>query len=544
MLNNLKIKTRLYVLIGFASLLLVWVGVTGLSGINTTSSALSSVYNDHLVAIDQLNEVRNNQLQARLALSAARQETDSFEIMGHADRIRSYIFKIENILKVYTSRAMPPEEKTLTDAFIEARVNFGRTGIMPMIDLLQGEKFDEADKLRKEVMDPAYAKASAAIDALLKYQVESARKEFEQSAAYAKKVQIITIASIVVGLLLSVVAGLMITRCIAYGVMTLEDAAVKLSGGDLTTRVTLRSKDELGQVALAFNTMAEEFAAIIGQVNQAAMQITATSGQLSDSAEKVALGSDNQTREAASAAASVENLNQVIQEVANRSQVATSASAETGDLATHGQQVVNSAAQGIREIAETFSQSARLIDALGQRSQQIGQIVNVIKDIADQTNLLALNAAIEAARAGEQGRGFAVVADEVRKLAERTGKATSEISTMITTIQSETGNTVNNMERGSKQVDAGVKMAAQAGESLVQINSSLSQVAEMIRHIADATRQQSEASGEITRRVEGIVRMAEENSATIGSTTGATQDLRQLSAQMQEVISRFRLSAA
>jgi len=530
------------VLIGFASLLLVWVGVTGLSGINTTSAALSSVYNDHLIAIDQLNEARNYQLQIRLALFAARQETDSFEILNHADRIRAYIFKIENILKAYTSRAMPPEEKNLADAFVRERVNFGRTGVMPMIDLLQAEKFEEADHLRKEVMDPAYAKASMAIDALLKYQVDSAKNAFERSAAYAQKVRVISLASIVAGLVLSVLAGVYITRCIARGVSLLEAAAVRLSGGDLTARVALHGNDELGQVARAFNKMAEEFAALIGQVQQAAAQIATASGQLSDSAESVALGSNNQTMEAASAATSVESLNQAIQEVANRSQLATSASSDTSDLATQGQRVVNSAAQGIREIAETFTQSARLIDALGQRSQQIGQIVGVIKDIADQTNLLALNAAIEAARAGEQGRGFAVVADEVRKLAERTGNATSEISAMINTIQAETGNTVSNMEKGGKQVDAGVKMAAQAGESLEQINSSLSRVAEMIRHIADATRQQSEASGEITRRVEGIVRMAEENSATIGSTTGATQDLRQLSAQLQTVISHFRLA--
>jgi methyl-accepting chemotaxis protein len=540
MLSNFKIKTRLYVLIGFASLLLVWVGITGLSGIHTTSTALSSVYNNHLVAIDQLNEVRNYQLQSRLALAAARQETDAFEIMGHADRIRAFIFKIENILKAYTERPMPPEEKALADAFIEARVNFGKTGIMPMIDLLQAENFSEADTLRKDVMDPAYAKASAAIDALLKYQVDNARKAYEDSSAYAQKVQIITIASIVAGLVLSVLAGLFITRCITRGVATLEAAAVKLSGGDLTTRVALRTNDELGQVARAFNKMAEEFTAIIGQVHQAAEQVTVASAQLSETAENVAQGSDNQTREAASAAVSVESLNRAIQEVASRSQHATSASSETGDLATQGQQVVNGAAQGIREIAETFSQSARLIDALGQRSQQIGQIVDVIKDIADQTNLLALNAAIEAARAGEQGRGFAVVADEVRKLAERTGNATSEISTMITAIQAETGNTVSNMERGGKQVDDGVRMAAQAGESLESINNSLNRVAEMIRHIADATRQQSEASGEITRRVDGIVRMAEENSATIVSTTGATQDLRQLSGRMQEVIRRFQ----
>ncbi|MBS4097603.1 MAG: methyl-accepting chemotaxis protein [Sulfuricella sp.] len=542
MLNNLKIKTRLYVLIGFVSLLLVWVGVTGLSGINATTSALGSVYNDRLIAIEQLNEVRNYQLQTRLALFAARQESDAFDVLGHTDRIRGYIFKIENILKAYGERRMAAEEKALLDVFVRDRVNFGRTGVMPMIDLLQGEKFAEADQLRKDVMDPAYVKASAGIDALLKYQEDHARREFDQSAAYAGKVHIITIASILGGLILSVLAGFFITRCIARGVSTLEQAAGQLSAGDLTARVEVCSNDELGQVAHAFNKMASEFGDLIGQVQQAARQITDATGQLSDSAERVAQGSTSQTSEAASAAASVENLNQAIQEVASRSQAATRAAGDTDALATQGQQVVNGAAQGIREIADTFNESARLIDALGQRSQQIGQIVNVIKDIADQTNLLALNAAIEAARAGEQGRGFAVVADEVRKLAERTATATAEISTMINAIQSETGNTVNNMDKGSKQVDQGVQLAAQAGESLQQINTSLRHVAEMIRHIAEATRQQSEASNEITRRVDGIVRMAEENSATISTTTGATQDLRVLSGELQSVISRFRLA--
>ncbi|MFA6902259.1 MAG: methyl-accepting chemotaxis protein [Gallionellaceae bacterium] len=179
--------------------------------------------------------------------------------------------------------------------------------------------------------------------------------------------------------------------------------------------------------------------------------------------------------------------------------------------------------------------------SLGHRSDQIGQIVNVIKDIAEQTNLLALNAAIEAARAGEQGRGFAVVADEVRKLAERTATATAEISQMISAIQSETVNAVTTMEKGSAEVNDGVALVNQAGQSLQNINSSVKRVVQMIEQISDATRSQSEATNEITQRVEHIAEMAKENTSSVDETTQASRDLQKLSADLQQVVSRFKL---
>ena len=172
--------------------------------------------------------------------------------------------------------------------------------------------------------------------------------------------------------------------------------------------------------------------------------------------------------------------------------------------------------------------------SLGQRSDQIGQIINVIKDIAEQTNLLALNAAIEAARAGEQGRGFAVVADEVRKLAERTALATSEISKMISAIQSETGNAVATMEKGSSEVSDGVALANQAGKSLQNINNSVKRVVDMIEQISESTRSQSETTNEITQRVEHIAEMAQENTVSVNETTHASHDLQKLSGHLQQ----------
>ena len=541
LIRNLKIRTKLNILVIFASVLMVVIGITGLVGINISNSALSSVYNEKLLYINQLNDVRNHQMLVRTELLEAGLERDGFEILARIDKVRSSIFKIESLLVEYIKHTMSAEEQKLVDSFMTGRMDFGRNGVLPIIDLLQSEKFDQVEKVRKEIMNPGYAKASDGIDALIQLQIDSAQKEHERVEKLTRILRIAAIASIAIGLLLSIALGLIITRSVNTGVRELARTAKQLADGDLTARVNWDSTDELGDVGRAFNQMAQEFSSLISQVRQSADQVTNAAALQASTAEKVSAISGNQTKQAGIAASSIENLNTAVKAIVEKTKDVLSSANNASSMAGQGQQVVNKAVLGIQQIATTVSESAQLMSALGQRSDQIGQIVKVIKDIAEQTNLLALNAAIEAARAGEQGRGFAVVADEVRKLAERTATATSEISAMITAIQTETGHAVSTMEKGSSQVNEGVDLANQAGQSLQNINSSVKLVVDMIKQISEATRSQSETTNEITKRVERIADMATENTASVDETTQASHDLQKLSLHLQQLVSHFKL---
>jgi methyl-accepting chemotaxis protein len=541
LIKNLKIRTKLNILVIFASLLLVITGVTGLVGINISNTALSSVYNEKLVNIIQLNEVRDNQNRIRAELLDAGLERDAFEILAHIDKVRTGTFKVETHLGEYSKHAMSADEKKLMDEFIAKRLDYGRNGVLPILDLLAAEKFEQVNKLSKEVVAPGFAKASESIDALIQLQVDAAKAEYERVEKLTRIIRIAAIASTLVGLILSIAIGLIITRSVNCGVRELAKTAAKLAEGELTARVDWESTDELGDLGRSFNQMASEFSSLISQVRQSADKVASAATAQASTAEKVSAISGNQTSQAGIAASALENLNLAVKDIAQKIIDVVSSANNASTMADEGQQVVNRAVLGIQQVALTVKESAQLMAALGLRSDQIGQIVKVIKDIAEQTNLLALNAAIEAARAGEQGRGFAVVADEVRKLAERTATATAEISEMISAIQSETGEAVSTMEKGSNEVSDGVALANQAGQSLQNINNSVKRVVEMIEQISEATRSQSETTNEVTKRVEHIAEMAKENTSSVDETTQASRELQKLSGHLQQVVSRFKL---
>ncbi len=541
LVSNLKIQTKLNILVLSASVLMIIIGFTGLAGVNSATKALSSVYNDKLLHIIQLNEVRDNQSRIRAELLEAERERDGFEILAHIDKVRTYMFHIETALTEYNKQTLPPDEKKIMDAFMASRLDYGRNGVLPVIDLLQAEKFDEAHKLSQSVMVPGYTKASDAIDNLIQMQVDSAKAEYERVTKFTHILKVGAIITIIAGLALSIVLGLIITRSVNAGVRELAKTAARLSDGDLTARVKLDSKDELGEVARAFNQMASEFSSLIAKVRQSTQQVIGASKTQATIAEKVSDISSNQKEQASNAAISIEQVNASVQEIAAKTTEVASYAGKASATADEGQQIVNRAVMGIQQVALTVKESAEQIATLGQRSDQIGQIINVIQDIAEQTNLLALNAAIEAARAGEQGRGFAVVADEVRKLAERTSQATSEISDMISTIQEETRNVVTIMEKGSAEVNDGVNLANQAGASLQNINASIKRVVDMIELISNSTRSQSEATSELTVQIEHIADMAKDNTHSIDKSTRSSHDLQKLSAHLQDVVSHFRL---
>lgn len=542
-LANLTIRTKLIVLIAFASLIMLVISTAGLWGTYSAQKAAESIYKDRLVAIQMLNDIRNHQNEIRLQLIRARLETDAFEIMALTDKVNTSIFKIEQLLQAYDKYKPAGEEKKLLDNFVAARIAFGRTGVLPMIDLLQAEKFTEVDKLRRETMDPAFRKASDAIDILIAYQTRIAKQQFEQSVKQASVLRIVALATVSLGVLLAVLMGAVIGRSIHRGVSLLEKGAARLAEGDFTTSIPTTGADELSRVGASFNQMTQHISDLIGEVNVACSVVNQNADNLSQSASQVAQSSRQQSLRATEAAGSVEQFNSAFKEIAATSENIVSAVNSARELSKQGDKVVTNAVQGIEKVAKTVNESAAAIADLGQRSNQIGQILSVIKDIADQTNLLALNAAIEAARAGEQGRGFAVVADEVRKLAERTATATSEISSMVSGIQDDTGRAVLTMRQSSVDVQEGVALANQAGRALQDIAGSVEQVAEMIGHIANSTQAQSSTSEAFTRSVEEIAQMADENSSAIEHAASASQELVSCSQNLQHIVSRFRLQA-
>lgn len=314
--------------------------------------------------------------------------------------------------------------------------------------------------------------------------------------------------------------------------------------GDLTQRVEIRSKDEIGQLGLWFNTFVEKIHDVIREVSLATRDVASAATEIAASSEQMAGGMQEQTQQVTQISAAVEEMSASVVEVARKSGEAATNAAESGRVAQEGGKVVNQTITDMESISAAVVSGANSVQELGKRGEQIGQIIEVINDIADQTNLLALNAAIEAARAGEHGRGFAVVADEVRKLADRTTKATEEIAQSIKAIQAETSDAVERMQTGTDQVKAGVTRATEAGESLQKIVSSATEVAGMIRAIAAAAEQQSAASEEVSRNIEGISSVTRQTSEGAAQASAAAGQLSAKAEQLQSLVGRFKLADA
>jgi len=412
----------------------------------------------------------------------------------------------------------------------------------PKIAALALENKDiEASELARGASSKYFNQTLKALEAIMATQVKQTVDEsasmVTSSAASRTWIIIALIVCIVIGLIEAVV----IARLLSAPLRDLARKAEQIASGDLNVTVVQTSNDEVGQLSGAFATMTRNLRDLIGRLTETSHQLSSTSNQLRTIAENMSTGTEEVAAQASTVAVASEEMSATSSDIANNCHMAAESAQQAATTTQKGFDVVKQTVDGIRQRGEEARGNAKNIESLGERSDQIGEIVATIEDIADQTNLLALNAAIEAARAGEQGRGFAVVADEVRALAERTTRATKEISGMIKAIQNETKSAIVSMEAGVRGSEHGAAAASQLETALQAILEQVNAVSMQVSQIATAAEEQTATTSEITNNIHHITKVVHETSLGAQESAGAASGLSRQAEELQSIVRQFRL---
>ncbi|MDD2364799.1 MAG: methyl-accepting chemotaxis protein [Desulfuromonadaceae bacterium] len=366
----------------------------------------------------------------------------------------------------------------------------------------------------------------------------------EKGYAASKKAAYLLVTAAVAALVVSFICLMIVLRITVT--RKLNDFVAKVTDlargeGDLTKQIIVKSNDEFGQLADEINSLVDKIRSIISQIANTSEQVSHSAVELQSTSVQMASGAEEVAAQAETVATAGEEMSATSGDIAQNCQMASEGSQQASAAAVAGAQVVDDTIRVMNSIAERVRSSAVAVESLGSRSDQIGEIVGTIEDIADQTNLLALNAAIEAARAGEQGRGFAVVADEVRALAERTTRATREIGEMIKAIQQETKNAVIAMEEGVSEVAKGSEKAADSGRALEQILQQINDVNSQIHQVATAAEEQTATTSEISNNMQQITDVVEKTARGAKDSAAAANQLSALADDLRRIVSQFKV---
>ncbi|MEO5356223.1 MAG: methyl-accepting chemotaxis protein [Nitrospirae bacterium YQR-1] len=536
--NNMMLKKKFLLVFGVLFLLSVLTFAFTMSRLKKLNTNLEEIVTGRYEKLAKLNSIEKEVLTIAVELRDILVVDDPKKQDKYINDIRAIQTQIAQELEYLEKSIRTAEGKQTLREIKDGREKYIITREEQFKALQGGNKVLATELLLTKVnsSQDAYIKV---LDAAIVYQKKSMDAALKSAESEYITSIIVSIISGCVFLAFVITSLLLLTKSIAGPLKEGVLLAEAISTGDLSKMVYSESSDEIGILLKALEKMRTMLADNIMMISTSSSQLASASHELSQTVQKMSYSIKDQSDKSSQVATASTEMSQTVVDVARNAASISESAVETSTIAKNGAAVVTHTVKEVEGIAKTVSESAHLITSLGDRSRQIGEIVSVIKDIADQTNLLALNAAIEAARAGEQGRGFAVVADEVRKLAERTSKATTEIGDMITAIQKETQQAVTTMNDGSQRVVNGVELVNKAGDSLKSIVESVEGLQSMVHQIASATEEMSQVSEQINGDIEIIANVSRDSFLSTTQIGEASSDLAKLSNELKSVVSKF-----
>ena len=538
--RDMTIGTRLGA--GFCILLVALCGISvlGIASLAQVGGVANRVINEDWRRTHAAHQLQDTAQATFAAALRSLQKTEQTPFTTLQQRVAEARKEMDQAGRALAEFATTDADKAQLEK-IEAQRSAYVTSLAQVLELAETGKIVQGEAAVYQKLDPHFEALSKSLQEIV---VRNRQRVHESGAEQMAMIATARSTMIAIGLATMLAGSLFawwLTRTLTAPLAHALRAAQRISAGRLDGAIAARGEDELGQLLHALALMQTDLRGMIGDVVQSAGDVSASASRIASGSERSIARAQASTETTSSTATAVEEMSVSIAQVAEHAEEAAAIAGRSSELAREGEAIVRAASAEMNSIAASVEQGSRSVQMLHSRSAQIGTIIRVIRDIADQTNLLALNAAIEAARAGEQGRGFAVVADEVRKLAERTGSATSEIGGMIDAIQRETTSVVETMQAGGDKVAQGVKLADEAGCALEKIKTQALDAVTSVNAIAAATREQQAASVDIARNVERIAQMAEESGIATHESAESAKQLEALATALQARVARFTL---
>lgn len=515
-MNTLKISTRLSILIGVLSALLLGVGSIGLLGLNKSNESLKTVYEDRVVALDQLGEVAYLMQRNRVLLMDMLLQPEASNIEKRNKELRLNIEKQSRIWDAYMSTYLTSEEKKLAQDFAQARVPYVIEGLVPATYALLAGNAADALAIYKQKVSPLAPPTYVSITKLNQLQLDVAKQEYETAASNFATIRVLAIGAIAAGVFFALAFGIALVRSIGrqLGCEPGEAAilAESVASGDLTTDIVTKPGDT-SSLMVQLKTMQRSLASMVTNVRQGSESVATASAQIASGNNDLSARTESQASALEQTAASMEELSATVKQNADSARQANQLALSASATAVQGGAVVAQVVQTMKGINES--------------SRKISDIISVIDGIAFQTNILALNAAVEAARAGEQGRGFAVVASEVRSLAGRSADAAKEIKYLINA-------SVERVEQGTLQVD-------QAGVTMGEVVDGIRRVTDLMGEISASSNEQSQGVAQIGEAITELDQVTQQNAALVEEMAAAASSLKTQAQDLVGTMVAFKL---